>query len=78
MVNNETDTNFEKNTEYSDDAAPVESDESTSTRKELRANKVNKIKSGSILVREDSTEETDMEILFGKPDKSGDAGAGRN
>jgi len=75
MVNKETDTNFEKNTEYSDDAAPVESDESTSApRKELRANKDNKIKSGSILVREDSTEETDMEILFGKPDKSGDAG----
>ncbi|MFI3136226.1 MAG: MobH family relaxase [Methylococcaceae bacterium] len=77
VVNKEPNTNSEKNTEYSDDsndAAPVESDESASApRKETRANTDNKIKSGSIPVREDSTKETDMEILFGKPDKSGDA-----
>lgn len=69
-VNKEPDTNFEKNTEYSydsDDAAPA-----SAPRKEIRANTDNKIKSGSILDREDSTEETDMEILFGKPDKSSD------
>ncbi|NOT11583.1 MAG: hypothetical protein HOP23_07120, partial [Methylococcaceae bacterium] len=81
VVNKEPDTNSEKNTEYSDDsndAAPAESDKSASApRKERRANKdnkIDKIKSGLILVREDSTEEADMEILFGKPDKSGDAG----
>jgi len=69
-VNKELDTNFEKNTEYSydsDDAAPA-----SAPRKEIRANTDNKIKSGSILDREDSKEETDMEILFGKPDKSSD------
>jgi hypothetical protein len=78
VVNKEPDTNFEKNMQYSDgsdDATPVESDKSASApRKETRANTDNRIKSGSILVREDSTKETDMEILFGKPDKSGDAG----
>ncbi len=54
VVNKKPDTNSEKNTEYSDDsndAAPVESDESASAPRK----------------------ETDMEILFGKPDKSGDA-----
>jgi conjugal transfer pilus assembly protein TraI len=78
MVNKEIDTNSGKNTEYSDDSddvAPVESDKSASaSRKEPRTNMDNKIKSGSIPVREDSMEETGMEILFGKPDKSGDAG----
>jgi len=77
MVNKEIDTNSEKNTEYSDDSddvAPVESDKlAAAPRKEPRANTDNKIKSGSIPVREDSMEETGMEILFGKPDKSGDA-----
>ena len=54
VVNKEPDTNSEKNTEYSDysnDAAPVESDKSASVPRK----------------------ETDMEVLFGKPDKSGDA-----
>ncbi|MDP3332310.1 MAG: MobH family relaxase [Methylococcaceae bacterium] len=75
VVNKEPDTSSEKNTEYSDDAAPVESDKSVSApRKEPRTNMDNKIKSGSIPVREDSMKETGMEILFGKPDKSGDAG----
>lgn len=77
-VNKEPDTNSEKNMEYSDDsddAAPSVSEKPASvSRKETRANADSKIKSGSIHVREYSMEETDMEILFGKPDKSGDAG----
>lgn len=78
VINKEPDTNFEKNMQYSDgsdDAAPSVSEKPASvSRKETRANADSKIKSGSILVREDSTEETGMEILFGRLDKSGDAG----
>ncbi len=77
VVNKEPDTNSEKNTEYSDDsddAAPsVLEKPASAPRKETCANTDNKIKSGLILVSEDSTEETGMEILFGKPDKLGDA-----
>ncbi|MGZ8172486.1 MULTISPECIES: MobH family relaxase [Methylobacter] len=75
VVSKKPDTSSEKNMEYSGDAAPVESEESASApKKEPRTNTDNKIKSGSIPVREDSMEKTGMEILFGKPDKSGDAG----